>query len=138
MRVFIDSDVVISSLLSSKGAAYTLLYTSDVTPVISSLSVSELRVVCKRMHMASGLLEGRIREKFEVVIININPQKMREKYQPYVTDTRDAHIVAGAAIAKTKYLISYNLRHFKAGKIKSELDILLMTPALTLQYLRSH
>lgn len=138
MRVFIDSDVVISSLLSSKGAAYTLLGMSGITPVISTTSLNELRIVCKRMHMASDLLEGRIREKFEVVKINGNPQKMRAKYQPYVTDMHDAHIVAGAAVAKTKYLISYNLRHFKADKIKDELDILLMTPALTLQYLRSH
>ncbi len=138
MRVFIDSDVVISSLLSSKGAAYTLLHMSGITPVISSLSVNELRIVCKRMNIASDLLEGRIREKFEVVKISRNPQKIRAKYQPYVTDMNDAHIVAGAAAAKTKYLVSYNLRHFKADKMKDELDILLMTPALTLQYLRSH
>jgi predicted nucleic acid-binding protein len=49
MRVFIDSDVVISSLLSSTGAAYFLLNQSEIEPVISSISQKELQIVVKRM-----------------------------------------------------------------------------------------
>lgn len=138
MRVFIDSDVVISSLLSSKGAAYILLQTSGITPIISTLSLKELRTVCKRLHITENVLEQRIRKKFEVVKLGDHPQKIRAQYRSYVTDIHDAHIVGGATAAKANYLISYNLRHFKSDKIKDELDILFMTPALFLQFLRSH
>lgn len=120
MRVFIDSDVVISSLLSSKGAAFRLLHGTDIIPFISTASLKELHVVCKRLHMASDALETLIQKKFTVL------------------DPNDSHVVTGAISAKAAYLISYNLKHFRIENIKNDLKILCMTPALFLQYLRSN
>ena len=137
MRVFIDSDVVISFLLSSTGAAYFLLNQSQIEPVISSLSQKELRIVAKRMGIEIEKLETLIENRFEVINITKKLEEVKQEYVHYVTDINDAHIVAGAHNAKVKYIISYNLKHFKTDKIKDELDVLLLTPALFLQYLRS-
>lgn len=137
MRVFIDSDVVISSLISSKGAAYSLLQQSKIKPIISSVSDKELRAVIKRLGIKPEKLDELIKQRFEVVEISRNLKEIKQRYSKYVTDENDAHIVAGGDNANVKYLISYNLRHFKTDKIKDELDILVMTPALFLQYLRS-
>jgi predicted nucleic acid-binding protein len=134
MRVFIDSDVVISSLLSSRGAAYILLNAAGVTRIISTASVKELRVVCKRLNIPGDALDALIQKRFMVASIRGKTQD----YQIYVTDPNDSHIIAGAVSAKTPYLLSYNLKHFKVEKIKNDLEILLMTPALFLQYMRSH
>lgn len=135
MRVFIDSDVVISSLLSSKGAAFRLLHGTDIIPFISTASLKELHVVCKRLHMASDALETLIQKKFTVIPIRV---KTQNKYKKYVLDPNDSHVVTGAISAKVAYLISYNLKHFRIENIKNDLKILCMTPALFLQYLRSN
>jgi len=137
MRVFIDSDVVISSLLSSTGAAYFLLNQSEIEPVISSISQKELQMVVKRIGLKEEDLEILIKNRIEVCSIKKEVKQVKKEYETYVTDINDTHIVAGAHSAKVKYLISYNLKHFKTDKIKDELNILLLTPALFLQYLRS-
>lgn len=137
MRVFIDSDVIISSLLSKTGAAYFLLNQSQIEPVISSISLKELQIVVKRMSIQEEKLELLIKNRMEVFNITKELKKVKQKYEKYVTDINDAHIVAGAHDSKVKYIISYNLKHFKTDKIKDQLDILLLTPALFLQYLRS-
>jgi len=108
MRIFIDSDVVISSL-------------------ISSISLKELRAVVEML----------VKNRFEVFPLTKELGEIKEEYVQYVTDINDAHIVAGAYSTKVKYLISYNLKHFKKDKMKNELGLILLTPALFLQYLRS-
>lgn len=137
MRIFIDTDVVISSFLSSSGAAYFLLNQSQINPVISSISLTEIQIVAKRMEIDTERLENLIKNSFEVFPLKKDLEEVKKGYVQYVTDENDAHIVAGAHFSKVKYLISYNLKHFKTDKIKDELDLLLLTPALFLQYLRS-
>lgn len=137
MVVFLDSDVIISSLLSSSGAAYYLLHQSQINPTISSLSVKELQLVVKRLEISATKLEQVVRERCIVLPISRELSVLRQEYEKYVTDVHDAHIVAEADLSDAKYLISYNLKHFKTEKIKEDLDILAMTPALFLQYLRS-
>ena len=135
MRVFIDSDVIISSLLSSKGAAFKLLHEKDIIPIVSTASLKELRVVCKRLHIANDALETLIQKKCTVIPLQI---KTQNRYKKYVLDPNDLHVVAGATSAKALFLISYNLKHFRVENIKNDLKILCMTPALFLQYLRSN
>ncbi len=136
MRAFIDSDVIISALISSRGAAHFLLTQPSITHVISSISLLEIRKVVDRMSLDMRQLETLLKN-IEVGSVTIKIPEIKNKYGQYVTDTNDAHIVAGAHILRTRYLISYNLRHFKTDKLKSKLDIVLLTPALFMQYLRS-
>lgn len=137
MRVFVDSDVVISSLISSRGAAYYLLRQSSINPVISSVSCTELNRVVERMSLDTHKLESLIRDHVEVFPVRANLSAVKNEYHQFVTDINDAHVVAGAHIADARYLITYNLRHFKLDSIKDKLDILILTPALFLQYQRS-
>lgn len=137
MRVFVDSDVVISSLLSSSGAASFLLNQMHIRPVISSVSNGELLMVVKRMDMGIKKLEKLLQNRFEVFKITKELQAVKKEYGKYVTDINDAHIVAGAHVASVKFLLSYNLKHFRRDLIKSSLDLVVLTPALFLQYLRS-
>lgn len=137
MRIFIDSDVVISSLISSAGAAYFLLNELPLKPVTSSVSTKELKIVVERMKIKSESLETLIDKRFEVFRLVKDLEKIKKEYGQYVTDINDAHIVAGASESGVKYLISYNLKHFKKDKIKDESGLILLTPALFLQYWRS-
>lgn len=134
---FVDSDVIISSLLSTKGASFFLFKKTKNKFFISSLSVKELAVVVKRLNIKKHKLNTLIEKRLKTVILKKTGQKIEEKYQDYVFDRNDAHVVAGAVAAKVKFLLSYNLRHFKKDKIKEDFKIILLTPASFLQYLRS-
>ncbi len=126
MIVFIDSDVVISSLISNTGASAQLLNTrNNITKIFSTLSQKELKIVMARLKI------DRPMPKMEIVTIN-----NVKKYSIYSLDPNDAHIVAGADQSGARYLITYILKHYKIDKIKQDLDIIIMTPGTFLQYLR--
>ena len=132
MKVFVDSDVVVSAIMSSAGASHLLLTSQEITPIISSTSYSELTTVVKRLDLKIGKLDKLVREHLHKIELSDTTQ-----YQKYVLDQNDAHIVAGAHLAKTKFLITYNVKHFKIDKIKEDLGIVILTPGLLLQHLRS-
>lgn len=128
MIAFVDTDVVISSFISKTGAAYSLLNTpSKVKLVISDQSQTEITRVAKELKIKPHDLN------LNTIKLSVNPKK----YFHYVTHQNDAHIIAAAKLAKAKFLISYNLRHFRLDLIKSNLDIIVLSPGQFLQYLRS-
>lgn len=131
--VFVDTDVIISSLLSSKGAAYFLLRSKAGNWFISNFSRDEIIEVCKRLKI-SPIKARTLLKKLETMAIT---EKFIAAFAGYVSDSNDAHIVAGAAAAKVKFLITYNAKHYKVDKIREELKIIVLLPALFLQWARS-
>lgn len=127
MKVFVDSDVVISSLISSTGAAFKLINSEQgITKIISNLSVKELKIVTVRLSITKPLPH-----------FSIQKIKKLNEYVTYSTDPNDAHIIAGAHQSGARFIITYNMKHYKSELIKRELNIILLTPGVFLQYLRS-
>jgi predicted nucleic acid-binding protein len=138
IRVFADSDVIISSLLSTSGAAYALLHTTqNIELFVSNFSIIELKRVVDRLNLDQDALHETIGTLFNSVEIGISYKEVQAVFADYTRDADDAHIVAGAKEAKATHLVSYNLRHFEAEKIERDFQITLLTPGLFLQYLRS-
>ena len=138
LQVFLDSDVVISSLISSSGAAYLLINSvKGLELYISNLSLKELKIVVERLSLDKNILTEVIDNRFQKVDLKDSNEKIKEQYGDYVLDIDDAHIVAGARTSQVRFLISYNLRHYKLDKIKEDFRIIVLTPAQFLQYLRS-
>ena len=136
LNCFIDSDVIISAVISQKGVAYWFLTQTDVKKFISNYSKIEVLKVAKRLKL--NLRQTRaILNYCQVVEIDRSLNLIKTNWEKYVTDVDDAHIIAGAAKAKARFLISYNQKHFRTELIKRELDIISMRPAWFLQYLRS-
>lgn len=136
-RIFTDSDIVISSLISQTGASNLLLHHKNVACYISSYSTTELTRVVKRLNLKEDKLKTLINERLKKVKLRETIGKIKEEYKEYTLDSDDTHIVAGAVKAKAGFLISYNLKHFKIEKIKRDFNIKVTTPANFLQYLRS-
>jgi putative PIN family toxin of toxin-antitoxin system len=137
-RVFVDTDVIISSLISDAGAAFALIYTmKEVELYISNFSVLELNKVVDRLHLQPAILQKAINTRLNTVEISQEYEKVQIEFADYVRDPDDSHIVAGAKQAKASFLVSYNVRHFNTEKIKEDFEIVLLTPGLFLQYLRS-
>lgn len=134
--VFIDTDVIIASLLSPKGVSHYLL-DQNIQAHISSISLLEIKKVMKRLKIDPNILKTLIQSRLKTVDMNQSLTEIQQKYATYVSDRDDAHILAGAAGAKAQFLITYNIKHFHREKIKDQFKLLIMTPALFLQYLRS-
>ena len=132
IKVFLDTDVVISSLLSEKGASYEVLKSKGFDKVISSHVQKELKDVSKRLGITKNLAKG-----IRVVKLGITKSILLKRYGGFIHDPEDAHIVFGTKKSKSKFLLTYNLRHYKINKIRNDLQIIVMTPGNFLQYLRS-
>ncbi len=138
LRLYVDSDVVISSLILATGAAHMLLHsTEEVELYVSNLSTLELEKVVDRLQLDSKKLSQVISTRFVLVKISQSPKAVQQLFADYVRDNDDTHIVAGAKEAKVMFLISYNIRHFESEKLRQDFQIILLTPGMFLQYLRS-
>lgn len=132
--VFLDSDVVISSLISKKGAAFLLVNNKEIIKYISNISLKEIKIVVKRLKLKN--FES-ILVNCEIIKIKGDLDEIKNKYNKFVTDKNDAHIICGAKVSTANFLITYNLKHFNKDLVKQSLKIITLTPALFLQYLRS-
>lgn len=138
IKIFADSDVVISSLISELGAAYYLINrVKNLKLIISNYSKEELNIVCTRLNINKLKLKKLIKGRFEVIKVEKNIKEIKHQFKDYTLDPNDAHIVAGAELSQADFLITYNLKHFKVDKIKKDLGIYILNPANLLQYLRS-
>ena len=136
-KIFVDSDVVISSLISQAGAAYLLIHNIKLDRFISNVSFKELVIVAERLDLGQEKLSMLIENKFKQIQLKKTMDKLKKKFEDYVLDINDAHIVAGAVEVKAKFLVTYNVRHFKEDKIRQDFGITVITPANLIQYLRS-
>ena len=64
LEVFFDSDVIISSIISNKGAAHLLLNSSAISPNASDIQQQELFIVANRLDLNLGRLNNLIKDKF--------------------------------------------------------------------------
>lgn len=134
-KVFIDSDVVISSLLSKKGASFLVLNNNSITPIISDVIQSEIEEVGRRLKIKLDGYESL--GGIKVVKMNKAEQRVVDEFAGYVFDQEDSHVVCGAKRSKSKFLLTHNIKHYNVEKIKRDLNILVMKPGVFLQYLRS-
>lgn len=137
IRVFVDSDVIISSLISRNGAAYLLMRDARIDRFISDVSFAELKRVAGVLHLSLKDLQKLVQTRCNVVAIGESKNDMLRRMKEYASDINDAHIVLGARQAKAKFLVTYNMKHFRTEKILDDLGIIVLPPAFLLQYLRS-
>lgn len=135
-RVFVDSDVVLSALISSKGASYFLLNEAQLGLFISNISLRELGRGLEKLQLNKKNFTNLIESRLNLVQLK-DLDKVKLEFRDYVFDTDDAHIVAGARKANAKLILSYNIKDFNIPKLKERLKITVETPAQFLQYLRS-
>lgn len=131
--IFLDTDVLVSSLISNKGAAYLLTFNTpkNVNIFTSQKLLEELKEVSKRLELNTT------REKLLISLLKVSKTKSSNTFTKYVNDAGDEHVIKGANEAKALFLVTYNIKHFKKELIKKDLNILVSTPAEFLQFIRS-
>lgn len=136
VKVFLDTDVVISALLSDKGASYKLLNDTKFKKIISRAITKEVTEVSKRENINQSAVQT-ILEQTKITPLFLSKEKLLKTYSKYVFDEEDSHVVAGAHISKSDFLLTHNMRHYNVIRIKNDLGIKVMRPGDFLQYLRS-
>ena len=126
IQVFLDADVIISSLLSKTGASYEIINRTKVIKVISKIVKNEIEEVAKRL----GLFHEpkKLYKNLKIVSVNATKEDVLKSYQEYVFDREDSHVVAGAKKSKSKFLLTHNIKHYNVNKINSDLGIKVIKP----------
>ena len=136
-KIFLDSDVVISLLISNLGASHQLVNNVSSICFISDISYKELLSVVKKLDLKVNKLKNLVKEKLRVIKLQKDKKGAIKDYKNFVKDLNDAHIVAGAVESKVNFLITFNLKDFEINRIKEKYNIKIMTPGTFLQFLRS-
>lgn len=136
LKVFIDSDVIISAMISKSGAAWQIIYHPNITALISNYSLSEINIVVQRLKIKPKS-SRQIISACKQLQIPTTAEQIGLSYSQYTHDPFDSHIIAGAVAAKTNFIVSYNLRDYKPKLIRRKLNITMLSPGQFLQYLRT-
>jgi len=141
ISAFVDSDVIISSLISETGAAYYLLekkvdLVDDLVFLWSNYSAEECKKVCKCLNLDIDLLFERTTFLRQVQLRN-SLEEIQRQFAQYSLDKDDCHIVAGAVAAKVNFLITYNKKDYLIEQLKKDFSMIVFSPGEFLQYLRS-
>lgn len=137
VKVFIDSDVIISSLLSQTGASNSILNNADLKSFISNFSQEELNRIIDRLGVDKSTLKGLLKSRLRTVKVKLGKKEVLDQFSKYTYDIGDAHIVAGATTSKAKILVTFNTKDYKIKEIQQDFGIRVMRPGELLQYLRS-
>lgn len=139
-KIFVDSDVAISSLLSSSGAAYFLLNKTHLEFCISNISIKEIKRGVDKLDLDNEKFQNLLKKKLKTIKLKedkIGIERIKITFKDYVFDENDAHIVAGAIKSKAKLILTYNIKDFRVEELAKNFKIIVITPANFLQYLRS-
>lgn len=104
IKVFLDSDVLISALLSQTGASFEIIKNPKITKVISKTVEEEICEVASRLNISSPV--NTLLKETEVVTLKLEKTRLSKLYVPYVLDMEDSHVVAGAQKAKVAFLLT--------------------------------
>lgn len=137
IKIFIDSDVVISSLLSQTGASNVVIQSTSLSSFISDFSYEELIRIINKLKIDKKKLEKILKNRLKIIKLKKDKEEILTQFKKYTYDIEDVHIVAGAVESNSKFLITFNIKDYKIEKIYQDLSIKIILPGELLQYLRS-
>ncbi len=118
MRIVLDTNILVSALLSQRGASYkvlTLLRSSKFTIHLSVPLVCEYEDVLKRSDTSCKLVftENEIDELLNIICAIGIRHKIWYLWRPMLTDFKDDFIAELAIAAQVDYVVTHNVSHFK-------------------------
>ena len=138
MKIVIDTNVLLSALLSKHGASNKLLIwlfeqKEKYNVVSNTLVVEYSDVLTREKHMKqyNNLRKEEIEKFIDDICLISHKQKIYFLWRPFLRDQNDDMVLEVAANSKAKAIITFNPKDFKGVKEKFNIDIL--TPKQFLQ-----
>ncbi len=132
IKIFIDSSVIISAMISSEGASrqvLTLCEAETLDGVISDKVIEEVgRVIMIKFPKMKGDFEALLRiVKFKIIKKISGDLLLRAK--KWISDENDVPILAAAKFAKVDVLLTLDIRHFiRDPDVSKKSKLKIMTP----------
>ncbi len=136
VKVFLDTDVIISALLSKTGASFEIIKSPKVDKIVSTGIEREVAEVAKRLKIDRKDVK-RVLKNCQIKSLSLTKKNIIDKYSSHVFDKEDVHVIAGADLSESKFLLTHNVRHYNADRINNKLRVIVLKPGNFLQYLRS-
>ncbi|MBI4227080.1 MAG: putative toxin-antitoxin system toxin component, PIN family [Candidatus Omnitrophica bacterium] len=129
-RVFLDTNVLVSGVLSRTGASAAILDLAEAEEILAVVS-RQVLVEADRVFSAKF---PHLLERYRLFIKNLaplladdpTPHAVKEAAQ--AIDADDAPILAAAKHARVEYLVTLNTRHFHTEKARAYLPCPILTP----------
>lgn len=119
MRIFFDASVIIASLLSSTGGSSKLLEyvkAGRLVGITSQTALEEVLGKTRKIKKSKEEIENFVIKNGLMVRKSITFKEIAP-YQGLV-DVEDAHLIAGAALTKSSYLVTLDKRHLLRSDIQ--------------------
>lgn len=117
--VVLDTNVIVAALRSRLGAsAYllSLLGTGVYTAYISVALVLEYEDALLRQHTPLGFSLEEITDYLDAICALAVPQELHYVWRPQLHDPNDEFVLELAVAASSRYIVTFNLKHFHAAK----------------------
>lgn len=122
VKVFFDSSVIVSALISSSGASARLTQLSSEKVLIGITSVGCLEEILGKSPKLGKSIEqiSNFVEKCFVMREKVT-QDEATRYLSIVSDPKDTHVLAGAVLTKCQYLVTLDKKHLLTSATKDKL-----------------
>ena len=128
MRVVIDTNVLLSSLLSRRGASFRLvqrLGSPLFQPVISPPLCLEYEDVFRRPGLLTGYSPRDIGDFLDYFLSQCLECRIHFLWRPHLPDPKDDSVLELALAGGAPFIITHNTRHFRSA---DSLGIRAVTP----------
>jgi putative PIN family toxin of toxin-antitoxin system len=137
MKVILDANVLVAGLKSRLGASFTLIAlikTGQVQPAVTTPLLVEYEAVLTRPGLLPADLDQDDITGFLDWFVSLSSRhRVHYLWRPYLPDPQDDLVLEAAMAAGARYLITFNLRHFRD---LATLGIVVLTPAQFLKHLQ--
>lgn len=137
MKVVLDTDVLVAGLKSSLGASFRLillLKAGQVKPAVTTPLLVEYESVLNRPQMVAPTLGPEdIAGVLDWFVSISTRHRVHYLWRPHLPDPQDDLVLEAAMAAGARYLITFNLRHFRD---LASLGIVVLTPGQFLKHLQ--
>ena len=139
MRVFFDASIIIAALLSPTGGSALLFQFIKMLRIIGVTSQTVIDEVLEedkpgKLNKTKAEIEQFIMES-GLVVREAIALKGIEPYQ-HMIDRDDAHLIAGAILTKSSYLVSLDKKHVLAEEVRTRfLPLAIVSPKEMLEEL---
>ncbi len=137
MKIFLDTNVLFSAIMSDKGAAFaliSLIKKGKICGITSDICLKELKRIEDKLKFKVNV--DQFLKSFNIKILKLKEIKPKFEVSFYVKDQDDAHVIQGAIESESEYLVTFNMKDFYADVIYNAFHIKVLTQGMMLQTLR--
>jgi len=124
IKVFFDASVILAAIISSKGASFELLKYASQKLIMAITSKTVVNEVLANLYKIEDFNERDL-DTFIVnnkIIVRKAVGRSEIKQFVDVVFQKDAHVLAGALLTNSDYLVSLDRKHIVKNEVKKKIE----------------